>query len=1804
MGKQVPGGRRGGGPDGLFAEDVIRSYADDPNLVPRAWLTRCVELHLADRDCRFVLLQGPSGAGKSTVMASLARGNPGWPRYFIRRDSREPLHSGDARSFLFAIGHQLAAIRPAIFAPDRLEVIVKQRVGKIRPGGKVTGITIQELGASPFYKTALTVEQDVAVVSGDLEGLSVQRFVVEERLLDLSSLQYMALIDPARLLAETEPHARIVVLVDALDELRYQASGESILSWLASAPQLPENVRFVLASRPDSELLGAFKGKKAKWLRTAALDPASREVSDDVALYAAKLVADRVVARAVASCKLKPADVAAGVAERAAGNFQYVTAFFRGVREASRAQDKGAIETLLAREGVPGDLEDLYGFFLTLLKDSVRSEAMAVARGEGRDEASAPAWPAIYQPVLGVLAAAFEPLSLEQVARFIGSRTGLRWVCEALLRMGQFLDDAELARNRYRLYHSSISEFICSPSARDRYAGLVCDAREWHLGIARSYRVPTAAGTPSGEWGEVDWKAVDEYGLRHLSAHLDLSVGDRQGYEDLLALVCRPLMEEKRRRFGSSALLLEDAERALRRAPEMLPAARAGIYRCCFVYATLRSLSANVSDEFVSALAAVGHVRQARLLLNLLPEERRVAAASALADIRWRAGDADDAAALARSALRESRVEKYPNKGALTKAVTILTLAGDANAAAKAALGPRPTNNRFGVVLTAAQKVAGEGRHDLAFTLLKVLTREAPRLDRDWELVDTLARLVEAGMNICQAGATDGPKIELSRMLTRFRGARFEFSETGRRFLEQLVWAWCRLGSPENGVESVAGETDEIAAATLLAVAKRLPAELSRKSARNVLIDAAKRRARSVKSVGPRTSIARAMTGVGQPACARMLVRQTLRDLRKGKPLTWQTHEGLAMTLAGAGAWDELLEVLESLPDAIRKGADEMRARTPEYDDRISDWESESLSQVEVLQSAAGAKTRARSATKGGPDYQPVAGVIGELLQAGQDEAAMRVVRGLPGGLDRVRGSLQVASALQSEFRATQARAALREAIRGVRRWRDDGDDRGYGGTGYGGGGYGGTEYGRNDLDELLDTILLEAGRLGIAVRGLKKAEAGPTIEDLLKSCDEMLDANSRSEARKVLERAMRLRDSGRTGSAANDELLSAISLRFDRAGYRKRALQIARNASSESERSRVLLDLAVRRAAAHEDAVDELLEEVRRSQERVEPSEEESSSEIKIAVALARHGRDQLAGRIADAAVGPDGRLEPEDAANLAEVYLRLGRHPNYRAILAKAAEQYQGEVVAVRTYRGLLTTGHWRPALRLSKHFTDAGRVDLYFDISAGLGDTDPRLADAFVNHAERWAKRQSSEGGRPQKTLSRTSERLAARGEYLRALRIADQLENPLPAKAQVVSLMVGANDVRAASSLVAELFAASLPDTERRSDVWWKLAGALRAVGRVPWAVELIGSIAEPLERGRAFCDLGWAFLWAGESNQCAAVAERALHVLSKCADGAGADDIRMTVTRLLARAGRPTRAKKVWESLSEPGHREKATEDIVRALGADGQVNAAIGLLNTISDYRSWEDAIFALIRAVALRGDLKVARTILSKAESFLGDSYSGQRRGAYYSELLGGGSDRPSWNLLFQPEEIDSSRSKYHERVARFAEFVAETGQIARASAIVEDIPDAIDREEARQSVARIATARLDTASIGRSEQELIAWANIGATLVRQGSVELGARIVERVGRLMRGKAVPGAERVSQALVEPLGRIGQAQEAATLADQLILRSRFDGPAAFLHTLGDVASSLAKLDDGNTLSEIASGILDARQWWPRELVNP
>jgi WD40 repeat protein/energy-coupling factor transporter ATP-binding protein EcfA2 len=515
----------GGQPD-LFSSSLINFYVDeDPRFVARPWLLKRIESALDEKDGRFVLLTGPPGSGKTALLANLARLHPDAPRYFIRRDSQTPLRGGDARTFLFAVGHQLAHTHPGVFHSDRLEVLVRQRAERIE--GRMVAIEVGDLRASPFRDTAIQVEQHGGLAQGEIVGISAARMTLEPRLLELSNLQYLALLDPAEALAKEEPESRILVLVDALDEIRFSPSGEDILDWLTTCPALPPNVRFVLTSRADDDLLGMFRRSKAPELVELSIDPDSEEdrvlISEDVRRYLQGFTSEPAVAESLETYRVPPSFLVKEATDKAEGNFQYLVALARGIDAGlSRQPPAENLPALLRLEGIPRGTEELYRFFLAKIKEQADRASVRFALGPLEEPEDRPAWEILYHPVLAVLSVAFEPLSTDQIQRY--SAAPAEGMPRALANLEQFLD--RLPDGRYRLYHSTFPEFLTGNATKSPTDPFHVDPFAWHGRIAgRLIR------------GNRDWlSSTDGYALAHAAAHLTEAITlsiDKVGKEEL-----------------------------------------------------------------------------------------------------------------------------------------------------------------------------------------------------------------------------------------------------------------------------------------------------------------------------------------------------------------------------------------------------------------------------------------------------------------------------------------------------------------------------------------------------------------------------------------------------------------------------------------------------------------------------------------------------------------------------------------------------------------------------------------------------------------------------------------------------------------------------------------------------------------------------------------------------------------------------------------------------------------------------------------------------------------------------------------------------------------------------------------------------------------------------------------------------------------------------------------------------------------------------------------------------------------------
>lgn len=609
-----------------FAELISRYTAD---FYGRAWLDQQINELFEDPTCRIVVLTGTSGVGKTAFLAHLAAVHPRWLRYFIRRDSRELERPSDAATFLLTIGGQFATLYPKLFYPTNLQEVV-QRIGQVDDNGQVVGVRINELINSPFYHVAVRVEQEIARVRGNVTAIEIGRLVTSPRSLQMQDLQALGLLDPAWRLNETEPEERLVVLVDALDELRFSLAEPDILRALSELPEIPPNLRFVVSSRPDpflSRLLARHD------VRELPLLVASQENLNDLRVYAEKVVNIKALSQSLVEFGQEPDMFLEELLAKAAGNFLYLKSVLRAILEALELPaHHNRLPLLLQVRELPDDLGALYASFLSVIVGSVARSGFGAA-----------AWRTYLKPLLGSLAVAFQPLSEEQLAGF--TQLEVEDVRHLLRELRQFVEPVG-SPALHRIYHTSFAEYLLD---RHRNKAYWIDARRAHARIADYYRADSQR-----------WHEHHRYVSRYLSTHLFMA----QRYTDLFDLVDDvPWYAKQSKVDPSGATYVNDLYQAWRAAEAedeeairhgRVPPSFGREIQYALAIASVRNLSLNIPPSLLVALATSGvwtidhalaaarqnpdrSVKCAALsaLAKHLPDNERAAALREALDLAW-----------------------------------------------------------------------------------------------------------------------------------------------------------------------------------------------------------------------------------------------------------------------------------------------------------------------------------------------------------------------------------------------------------------------------------------------------------------------------------------------------------------------------------------------------------------------------------------------------------------------------------------------------------------------------------------------------------------------------------------------------------------------------------------------------------------------------------------------------------------------------------------------------------------------------------------------------------------------------------------------------------------------------------------------------------------------------------------------------------------------------------------------------------------------------------------------------------------
>jgi WD40 repeat protein len=382
----------------------------------RAWVFQRIDQWVSSGTSRSYLVVGGPGAGKTAIAARLVEMSQGE----VTSDGCAHLSRGflflahfcrvldpglDPLRFVERLSGQLAAkypaFRSALLETDHKDISIEGRVEavSVETGAHVTGVQVTVKVGNPSPQVAFDrlIRRPLEVLSGS--GLRDE----------------------------------IIVLVDGLDEALTYPADENLAVLLAATVNpragVPDTLRFLLTSRPDERVLGAFGHPDLDLLADAPAD------LDDVRLYAKR--------RLHGVPDGQEDELAERVARAGEGNFLYAR---YAVDEILAGHDPAVLK-------LPTGLPGIYAGFLE----------RELARSRER-------WQDRYRVVLGILAVARgEGLTAAQVAG--ASRLEEDRVDDTLRTSAQYLVGPD-PESRYRIYHHSFREFLLTDQSFKVYPAL------------------------------------------------------------------------------------------------------------------------------------------------------------------------------------------------------------------------------------------------------------------------------------------------------------------------------------------------------------------------------------------------------------------------------------------------------------------------------------------------------------------------------------------------------------------------------------------------------------------------------------------------------------------------------------------------------------------------------------------------------------------------------------------------------------------------------------------------------------------------------------------------------------------------------------------------------------------------------------------------------------------------------------------------------------------------------------------------------------------------------------------------------------------------------------------------------------------------------------------------------------------------------------------------------------------------------------------------------------------------------------
>ena len=440
------------------------------NFTGRQWVFEKIHKWLSDpNSSRYFLLTGEPGSGKTAIAGQV----------YQRRLNQLAIFKNSIANFPNAT-HFCSASRSTWVDPKNFSESIALQLSQIYEYAEV----LLNIGEK---EVNICVQQNL----GTVKDSTAQGVVINN--LDVSGLRSgqeafnRVVLDPLNTIYSNGFDKPITILVDSLDEALTFEGKKTIVDLLSAVQDLPQQVRFLLTSRPKIEALEPLQDRAV--VCSLTMGEGLQHSQKDVNQYVWQALKQQPELVTQLAPNLPQGSFVTTVSAKSDGNFLYVTYLLKML-----AQGQEITKTTL--EQLPDGLDGIYREFLYRLV--------------GKDRQT---WRSQYAPVLGSLASAQEALTKEQLAGF--TEMSKSEVAGVLEELQQFLDvDKSLpaSQRTYAIYHRSLANFL---QDEDRAGSYWCDAQEQHQRIVDYYR----AGVKL--WLDIDWTSIkDNYAFRYLPYHL------------------------------------------------------------------------------------------------------------------------------------------------------------------------------------------------------------------------------------------------------------------------------------------------------------------------------------------------------------------------------------------------------------------------------------------------------------------------------------------------------------------------------------------------------------------------------------------------------------------------------------------------------------------------------------------------------------------------------------------------------------------------------------------------------------------------------------------------------------------------------------------------------------------------------------------------------------------------------------------------------------------------------------------------------------------------------------------------------------------------------------------------------------------------------------------------------------------------------------------------------------------------------------------------------------------------------------